>query len=76
MGHKPGQRAGVATQRNVGRLQVLVHEQIAQRVDRILIAQGGDLGHRTAFVAVVVRPLEVGQPDVLPGRAAGLHIAA
>src|SRR5260370_10997680 len=73
--HKPGQRTRVATERHVGRLQVLFHEQIAQRVDRILVAHDGDLGHRTALVLMVVRPLEVGEPDVLPATAARANIA-
>jgi hypothetical protein len=38
MNHEAGKRATVATQRRVRRLKVLLQQQIANRIDRVLAA--------------------------------------
>ena len=76
MSDEASQRAGVGAQRGVRRLKVLLQKQVAQRIDRVLVAHDGDLGNRVALVLVVVGLLEVREPDVLPALTARCHLAA
>ena len=67
MRNEPWQRKTIDAGTNVTDLQVLVDQEITDRVDGLLGHNLGHLGDRVALVLVIARLAEVRQPDVAPG---------